>query len=116
MHVPNREFAEVDLRKVTEYLLDPAHPVGAGKAAFFLAHGFRIDRPQELVFELLAVVKGFEVVSISETRHGRKFVVDGAIRAPDGRSPSVRTVWAIDVGRLNPRLITAFPAPRFRSA
>ncbi|WP_375338992.1 DUF6883 domain-containing protein [Ancylothrix sp. D3o] len=29
--------------------------------------------------------------------------------APDGRSPPVRSVWFIDTGAENPRLVTAYP-------
>ncbi len=112
MHVPNREFAEVATRKVTEYLLNPSHPIGGGKALFFLAHGFSRERPRELMEALLTVVQRHEVTSTAETDHGRKFVVDGALSTPDGRSLNVRTVWAIDSGRLNPRFVTAHPRPR----
>lgn len=112
MHLPDREFAEVAPRKVSEYLLNPRHPIGGGKAKFFLAHGFSGERPRELVTALLRLVQDHEVSSISEAEHGRKYVVDGALATPMGHSVHVRTVWAIDSGRLNPRFVTAHPRPR----
>src|SRR6266511_1958264 len=46
MKVPNERAALVEREKITEYLLNPAHPDNGGKAPFFLALGFsREDWP-----------------------------------------------------------------------
>ena len=40
MKLPNAAHAIVPERKVTLYLLNPAHPIGGSKATFFLHFGF----------------------------------------------------------------------------
>jgi len=44
-----------------------------------------------------------------ESPHGKKYIVDGAIETPSGKTPMVRTVWIIDSGETIPRLVTAYP-------
>jgi hypothetical protein len=50
-----------------------------------------------------------EVVVSMETSHGIKYIVDGALITPSGKRPTVRTVWIVDRGSENPRLVTAYP-------
>lgn len=53
-----------------------------------------------------------------ETRHyvppsgpsGSKYVVEGRIEGPSGRSAMVLSVWIIDHGSDAPRLVTAYPS------
>lgn len=42
MNLPNAERAIVEREKITDYLLDPAHPDNGGKAPFFEHLGFRL--------------------------------------------------------------------------
>jgi hypothetical protein len=44
-----------------------------------------------------------------ESKHGKKYIVDGAIESPGGKTPMVRTVWIIDKGENIPRLVTVYP-------
>ena len=37
--LPNAANATLDDTKITHYLLDPSHPIGGGKAKFFLSCG-----------------------------------------------------------------------------
>lgn len=69
-HVPDRDQAAVDLRKITHYLLDINHPIGSGKAKFFLGHGFNTSAPEEMEAALLGHVIGTEV-----NQFGVKYVV-----------------------------------------
>ena len=48
-----------------------------------------------------------EVVGEEETPFGRQYVVEGALTAPDGRTPLVRAVWL--EREEGPRFVTAFP-------
>ncbi len=41
MKLPHAEQALVPRGKIENYLLDPAHPIGGGKARFFVHFGFR---------------------------------------------------------------------------
>jgi hypothetical protein len=110
LRVPNAEAAQVALEKVTGYLLSDSHPIGKVKAKFFKGLGFTPDLPGELVWALLDVVRSQEVVDQVVTQYGTKYVVDGAVRGRIG-SGSVRTIWLIEGGAVDPRFVTAYPAP-----
>jgi len=42
MKLPNAHLAVVPERKITLYLLNPAHSAGGSKAVFFLRFGFTV--------------------------------------------------------------------------
>jgi hypothetical protein len=107
--VPNADRAVVDLAKVSGYLLSRAHPVGRAKATFFCQFGFREDAPAELVQALLVHVRDNAVADTERSLHGTKYRVDGPLASPDGRNPSVSTVWMVLDGEVLPRFVTAFP-------
>ncbi|MGA7501363.1 MAG: DUF6883 domain-containing protein [Isosphaeraceae bacterium] len=51
------------------------------------------------------------LIRSSKTRfsHGWKYVVEGEIETPAGRSVVIRTVSIVDHGQSSPRLVTAYP-------
>lgn len=51
-----------------------------------------------------------KIVNAIESPFGCRYIVEGKIMSPDGRNPSVRTVWIVEKGESAPRLITAHPA------
>ena len=59
MTLPNANLAEVSHEKIVSYLLNPQHPDGAGKAAFFFAAGFRLDRWEDLASALKGLAERF---------------------------------------------------------
>ncbi len=110
MKLPNADKALVQREKLTNYLLNAAHPDNNGKAEFLEAFGFRWDDWETLAKAFRRAALGGEVVQLMETSHGLKYVLDAALETPSGKSPLVRIVWIIDRGRTNPRLVTAYPA------
>jgi hypothetical protein len=36
-------------------------------------------------------------------------VIEGRLRAADGRQPNLRSIWFVDTGTDAPRLVTAYP-------
>jgi hypothetical protein len=112
MKLPNAQSAIVPERKVTHYLLNPAHPAGGSKAVFFLRFGFTVAEWQRLADALLRHAQENEVVATEETRHGTRYALDGPLSAPDGTSLNVRSAWFIDAGKDAPRFVTAHPLPR----
>ena len=109
MKLPNAHLATVPERKVTHYLLNPAHPAGGGKASFFLRFGFVVSDWQRLAEALLRHARENEVTATEQTAHGRRFVVEGLLTAPDGSRLNVRTAWYISPGGDAPRFVTAHP-------
>ena len=112
MNLPNAEQATVPEDKIVRYLLNPAHPVGGGKAAFFLRYGFSVTDWSRLARELQQHAMKNEVSKTEQTRHGTRFIVDGPLLAPDGTILNVRTAWYINTGAVMPRFVTAHPLPK----
>jgi hypothetical protein len=107
VYVPHAAQATVAEPKVTRYLL-----ANRRKAGYFLAFGFTIARWDILRDALLKHVATHEVVDAQQTAHGTNYVVDGVLTTPDGRNPTVRTVWFLEAGASIPRFNTAFPMKR----
>ena len=105
--MPNSGSAFVPEEKITRYLLDPSNPRSRGKPGFFGSFGFRREEWNELAAALLEHAGEGDVVGEEETPFGRQYVVEGALVAPDGRTPLVRAVW-LERGE-GPRFVTAFP-------
>ena len=45
-----------------------------------------------------------------KTPFGTRYVVEGIMEVPDGRTPSIRSVWFVAEGEEIPRFATAYPA------
>ena len=110
MRMPNAHLAVVDQDKITHYLLNAAHPDNGGKAPFFLALGFRTDDWQSLAAALRKLAHTTAITKKMESPHGLKYILDGKIETPSGKSPRVRTIWIVDQGLQAPRLVTAYPS------
>lgn len=108
--LPNVQHAVISESKIKDYLLSRTHTLGKTKAAFFERFGFTQNTWQALSQALLDHAERSDVIESDETPFGRKFVLEGALATPDGRNPVVRTVWFIEAGETQPRLITAYPA------
>ena len=112
MKLPGAHLAVVPETKITHYLLNPAHPAGGSKAAFFLRFGFTVPAWSQLADALLRHARENEVVATEQTPHGTRYVVDGPLTALAGASLNVRTAWFIDPAGDAPRFITAHPLPK----
>ena len=110
MKLPNVSSWRVDREKIEGYLLCPAHPDGAAKARFFRRFGFRVEDWRELADALRMHGQSHAVAEVVESRHGIRYSFDGRLRSPDGRNPTVRSVWIVEQGSSEARLITAYPA------
>lgn len=109
MRLPNAEEAKVERRKIVEYLLCASHPDGAAKAEFFGRFGFSRERWEILAEALRRHGQAYNVTKKVESAFGTRYSVDGRLDTPDGRNPSVRTVWIVEKGSRVPRLVTAYP-------
>lgn len=109
MQLPNLDKAIVAQAKVVEYLLAVDHPVGGGKAEFFLQFGFTATEWETLAGALLEQARTHAVTSSETTVFGTKYRIDGPLACPDGRLTRIRSVWIIDNGSDVPRLVTAHP-------
>jgi hypothetical protein len=112
MKLPNAQSATVPERKVTHYLLNPAHPAGGSKARFFLRFGFTVAEWQRLAEALLHHARDNEVANMEQTAHGSRYVVDGPLTAPDGSRLNIRSARYINPHGGAPRFVTAHPLPK----
>ena len=109
MKLPNAENAVVEQEKITDYLLNPSHPDNGGKAPFFLSHGFRPEHWQTLATAFRRLAETIDVQKSVASAHGQKYIVNGPLETPGGKTPLVRTVWIVDTGEMIPCLVTAYP-------
>jgi len=109
--MPGASDALIEERKIADYLLSATHPVGRTKAEFFQRFGFRLGNWQELEAALLEHARTGEVRARIETPFGTKYIVEGRLAAVDGRRPNLRSVWFVETGQTQPRLVTALPMP-----
>jgi len=104
MHLPNAHLAIVEPEKLTGYLLNSAHLMGASKARFFSDFGFRTEEWWVLAEALRGHGQQHEVAKVKATDFGPRYEIEGELPAP-----RIRTVWQVDNGEIAPRLITAYP-------
>jgi hypothetical protein len=109
MKLPNASLVRVEREKITDYLLNREHPDNGGKADFFIALGFLRNDWETLATTLRKLATNCAISQSMESVHGKKYIVDGAIETPIGKTPVVRTVWIVDSGETVPRLVTAYP-------
>jgi uncharacterized protein DUF6883 len=107
--LPNWDRATVPDSKIRDYLLSPTHRDGRFKAAFFTRFGFTRDDWVILADALLQHAREHEIAREESSPFGTRYVIEGPLHSPEGRSPPVRTVWFIETGEDVPRFITAYP-------
>jgi hypothetical protein len=107
--LPNVERARVPDAKITEYLLDVEHEKGRGKALFFIHFGFSMAQWKMLAQALVDHAQQNTVARQVDTRFGTRYVIEGLIQTPSGRTPRVRVVWFIPKSAQDPQLVTAYP-------
>lgn len=110
MRLPNHVRAVVAEPKIVSYLLDLSSENGRAKARFFLSFGFTVETWEVMAQALKQHASEHEVTRVEERPpFGVHYVIEGPLRTPDGRNPSVRIVWAIDEANDVPRLVSAYP-------
>jgi hypothetical protein len=109
MKLPNPDAAVVTQEKIRDYLLNAAHSDNGGKAAFFISLGFKPQDSTALANAFRDLARAADISARSESIHGQKYILDGPLQSPSGKSPMVRTIWIVDRGEDIPRLVTAYP-------
>ncbi len=106
--IPNFDRAVIDRQKLSGYLLNAAHRVGAPKLRFLESFGFSRDRPDEVLAALLAH-GGANPATVKSTPFGLRYEVDGPLQTPSGLAPAVRTVWQEHDDGARLRFVTMVP-------
>lgn len=106
----NADRAIIAPAKVRDYLLTDEAGKGEGKPGFFSRFGFTHEGWHLLADALREHARRHPAVFVGATPYGEKFEVRGPLVTPDGRNPTVRSVWQYDTGSDAPRLLSAYPA------
>jgi len=110
MKLPNAEIAAPPPKeKITGYLLNSDHLAGRGKARFFSRFGFSLKAWRVLAAALNKHAIGNDISGVEVTDYGKKYIIEGKLDTPSGRSPTIRAVWFISRGETVPRFVTAYP-------
>lgn len=107
---PDFEDPKFDDRKLTEYALNPDHPVGGNKARVIKsATGLGPDDAAAVKQQILDQVKQGEPIPGKIDEHGTRWGKDVTLTGPNG-TITVRTAWIVDAKTGETRLVTvSFP-------
>jgi hypothetical protein len=108
MRIPGAERAVADGAKIRDYLLSPEHPVGGPKARFFKSLGF-LRSDWVAVQQIIAGLAESDAQLGKQTGFGQKYVIEGTIEGPGGRTASIVVVWIVLAAEDFPRFVTAYP-------
>ena len=107
--LPNVENATIDPRKLTEYALNPNHPVGSHKARVFNSVlGYNQSNAESLINQIYEKLPQCEAKIGVLDIYGQRFTVDIPIIGPNGNTAIVRTGWIIRPNSMTPELTTLF--------
>jgi hypothetical protein len=108
MKLPSGDRAIVDIAKVRDYCLNPAHPRGRHKARVFAsALGLRAAEAEFLRGKLLRAAAEGSATPGDTDEHGERYTVDFRLDR-SGRHAVVRSAWIVNKGDRVPRLTTCF--------
>ncbi|MBV7339623.1 hypothetical protein KFU94_67710 [Chloroflexi bacterium TSY] len=109
MIIPNAENAVVDIRKLRDYALNPAHRVGSHKARLFAAAlGIDQDDAEEFRSRLLEIVRMHDAELGELDENGQRYRID-VMLTWQGKRALILTAWIIRSDEDFPRLVTCYP-------
>ena len=107
--LPNLDNAMINPKKLTDYALNPNHPVGGNKAKVFKsALGFEQSNSDQLLKQMYDKLGSSEAVLGKLDQYGQRYTVDMLIKGVNGKEAVVRTGWIMKAGSDIPELTTLF--------
>ena len=110
MKIPNNNLSFVADNKITNYLLSEIHETGKHKANFFKCFGFDVAEIEIFKDSLIQHSIDRDIEKTKDSDFGIKYELKCEIKTPDERNPCIVTVWIIENGQEEPKLVTAYPA------
>ena len=108
MKLPNPELAVIDLKKLSDYCLNPEHPDGQHKARVFKAAlGISLENVEELRLALLEAIGVNEAVIDKSNQYGQKYVIDFTM-ARAKQQAAIHSVWIVKYTKDFARLVTCY--------
>ena len=108
MKLPNARHAVVDIRKLSDYCLNPDHPRGKHKARVFESTlGLVKADAEELREELLRQAAKQEASTSGSDEYGTRYIIDFEYDR-SGQRARVRSCWIVKRRDELPRLTSCF--------
>lgn len=108
--MPNNDQSIVADNKITDYLLSETHEIGKHKAYFFKHFGFDISDIETFRNSLIQHSIERDIEQTKSSAYGNKYELKCEIKTPDERNPCIVSVWIVENGQEEPKLVTAYPA------
>jgi len=106
--LPNGDHAILDVRKIEDYCLNPAHPRGRHKARVFRESlGLQRNDASWLSTQLLGAARSGEASQMGTDGWGTQWRIDVSVRRQN-KAAVVRTVWIVRTGENMPRFVTCW--------
>lgn len=109
MKLPNAVSAIIEENNAIEYLLNVNHRRGGSKARFLNSLGYSAQDWQRLDYDLRQQHLTADVVAHRETTWGQRYDIVAPLTGPTGDTVMFHSIWQIDLGSDQPRLITMYP-------
>jgi len=114
VRLPNGARAIVDIRKLSEYCLNPDSPRGRHKARVFAAAlGLTAADASRLRTKLLEVARTGEARPGEVDAYGRRYTIDFTMMTKVGKA-TIRSRWIVIRGKGAPRFTTCYVKRRRR--
>lgn len=99
----------VDARKLTDYALDPANPIGRHKAEVFARRlGFTKGNYASLLQQIESHALDADAYLQRTDQHGQHYRVDLEVTGTEGQQEIVRTGWLVVPRSDEARLVTLY--------
>ncbi|HEX3484562.1 MAG TPA: hypothetical protein VHT51_05850 [Micropepsaceae bacterium] len=106
--MPQNERAILDIRKIEDYCLNPAHPRGRHKARVFQeALGIKRSDAKWLRDVLLRAACEAEATELARDAFGTRWSQDVTVRR-QGKFAVVKTIWILRTEGDSPRFVTCW--------
>ena len=99
----------IEVIKLRDYLLNPAHPEGATKARYLSQIGYNQENFQILETDLRDQHLTCDAKAGRKSIYGMKYDIVAPLVGPNGKERLVRSIWMIRKGDTVARLITLIP-------
>jgi hypothetical protein len=108
MTLPRGDEAVVDVAKLRDYCLNPAHPRGRHKARVFVsALGYTAGDAESLRAELLRAAREEEASQSDADEYGQRYTIDFELARNQQRA-TIRSAWIIRRSEGFPRLTSCY--------
>lgn len=109
MKLPNGDRAIVEIIKLRDYCLNPAHPRGRHKARVFASSlGITVDNAEYLREVLLTAARTDNAIPGEQDVYGQRYVVDVLVKGLSGQQATVRSTWIVQKSNDVPRLTSCY--------